>query len=317
MRIGKMNTLCIQPLSGLGFSAAVSGSRVDREAGVIRGVAVITEGVAKGHGVKVDAVTLRQVFNCAKTYGDGLKVQQDHGSGVMAAVGVIKGLRIEGSVLRGDLYPLRTYEQREKLFDMAETMPGNFGLSISFTGSPESIGRDRFARCVEIYSADLVGEPAANPSGLFSTPNPSTPMTPEEIIKAIESLREEMNSRFAKLETATPPVEPTTTVEIEKELAAIKAQLAEFSGKIDSKTELAKVIAQEFAAVRGTATVAPAPVVDAKPDAATAFAAAVVEAKSKLPASRKADAFAQVAKTDAAGYAAFTAALKTGKTFTL
>ena len=63
MRIGKMNTLCIQPLSGLGFSAAVSGSRVDREAGVIRGVAVITEGVAKGHGVKVDAVTLRQVFN--------------------------------------------------------------------------------------------------------------------------------------------------------------------------------------------------------------------------------------------------------------
>jgi len=235
---------------------------------------------------------------------------------LMAAWGVIKGLRIEGSVLLGDLYPLRTYEQREKLFDMAETMPGNFGLSISFTGSPESIGKDRFARCVEIYSADLVGEPAANPSGLFSTPNPSTPMTPEEIIKAIESLREEMNSRFAKFETATPPA-PAMPAEVEKELAAIKAQLAEFAGKIDSKTELAKVIAQEFAAVRGTATVAPAPVVDAKPDAATAFAAAVVEAKSKLPASRKADAFAQVAKTDAAGYAAFTAALKTGKTFTL
>jgi hypothetical protein len=53
--------------------------------------------------------------------------------------------------------------------EMAETMPGAFGLSIAFSGAPEG-GDDatRFARCTEIYSCDIVDIPAANPTGLFS-----------------------------------------------------------------------------------------------------------------------------------------------------
>jgi hypothetical protein len=64
--------------------AAATGSRVDREAGILRGVSVITEGEAKGHGMIVDSVTLEQVKACAETYIDGLRVKMDHATGIDA-----------------------------------------------------------------------------------------------------------------------------------------------------------------------------------------------------------------------------------------
>src|SRR5204862_1885668 len=43
------------------------------------------------------------------------------------------------------------------------------GLSPAFTGSPEPLPDGSIAaRCKELHSVDLVAEPAANPSGLFS-----------------------------------------------------------------------------------------------------------------------------------------------------
>jgi hypothetical protein len=303
---------------GLGFAQAEASTRVDREAGVIRGVAVITEGEAKGHGLKIDAETIRQVYECAKTYGDGLKVQEDHGSGVMAAVGVIRELRIDGKVLRGDLYPLKTYKEREKLFDMAETMPGNFGLSIFFTGMPETKGKDRFARCVEIYSADLVSEPAANPSGLFSrsTSNNQFNMSPEEITKAIADLREEMSAKFASIEERFAKFE-TPDAAKEEEMSDLKKEMSALAAKVEDKTALAATLAAEFAKVRGpVAGVSPAGDTT-QPDAAQAFADAVAKAKADLPANRKADAFSIAAKQDPKGYSAYSAALRAGKTFKL
>jgi hypothetical protein len=207
------------------FSISFESARVDREAGVIRGVAVITEGPALGHGMFVDDVTLAQVKAAAETYKNGLKVKMTHGGDAGDIVGALRDFRIDGKILRADLYPLKSYEKREYVFELAETIPDTFGLSISFSGPDEERDGKTFARCLEIYSCDLVAEPAANPSGLFSQadPKPNQPqkMSPEDIKSAIEAALSEklepMLARLSKLETAPAPVAPE---EKEGELSA-------------------------------------------------------------------------------------------------
>jgi hypothetical protein len=56
--------------------------------------------------------------------------------------------------------------------DLAKSIPESFGISISFSGESEKNldGLD-LARCSELYSADLVQNPASNPTGLFSAKN--------------------------------------------------------------------------------------------------------------------------------------------------
>jgi hypothetical protein len=195
--------------------AAATGSRVDRESGILRGVSVITEGEAKGHGMIVDSVTLEQVKACAETYVDGLRVKMDHATGIDAMVGVLRDFQIDGIQLRADLHLIKSHEDFEKILEMAENMPGSFGLSISFSGEsedvevpyddtekvepnsgelPPSVGGSveivRAARCMEIYSADLVDQPAANPSGLFQAM--SEPETaPEEVPAEVEETKVE------------------------------------------------------------------------------------------------------------------------------
>jgi hypothetical protein len=156
------------------FALVDSLAAVDAENGVIRGVAVITEGPASGHfdwdsgkPLHADADTLREVMECAKTYTGGLKVKMNHGSGVGDIVGRLDNFRIEGTVLRADFMALATSAQRGYIFEIAQTMPDAFGLSISFSGKPKVGDKLAFARCAEIYSADFVDEPAANPNGLF------------------------------------------------------------------------------------------------------------------------------------------------------
>ena len=198
----------------LTFFATATGSRVDREAGVLRGVSVITEGEAKGHGMIVDGVTLEQVKACAETYVDGLRVKMDHYTGIDAMVGVLRDFQIDSLQLRADLHLIKSHDDFEKILEMAETMPGSFGLSISFSGESEDVevpsddseevepnsgelpegGVEivRAARCMEIYSADIVDQPAANPSGLFQAmpedikPEEVPPVAPVEEVKVEE-----------------------------------------------------------------------------------------------------------------------------------
>ena len=153
----------------LSYFSTATGSAVDREAGMLRGVSVITEGEAKGHALQIDTKTLEQVKACAETYADGLRVKMDHFTGIDAMVGVLKNFSIDGAKLRADMHLLKSHADFAKIMEMAETMPGAFGLSIAFSGAPEG-GDDatRFARCTEIYSCDIVDIPAANPTGLFS-----------------------------------------------------------------------------------------------------------------------------------------------------
>ena len=224
------------------FFSVLEG-RVDREANVIRGVAVITKGPALGHGMFVDDLTLQQVVEQAKTYAGGLKVKLDHTNSASEIVGYLREFRIEGESVRADLYLLRSSPRREYILELAETIPDTFGLSIAFSGSDEKLGDNWFARCAEIYSADIVSEPAANPSGLFQAgetqPTPTNNMTPEEIQAAIAAALAPLIEKIAALEAA---VVVDTTSDVTEMTDAQKAQVQ------SAAKEAALSVLREFSA---------------------------------------------------------------------
>jgi hypothetical protein len=208
---------------------AASTGVIDAETGVIRGVSLITKGPALGHGVMIDDKTLEQVKTAAEQYAGGLKVKLDHASGAGDIIGYIDTLRIDGEKLLGDMHLLQNSPHRDYILEIAQRIPDTFGLSIAFSG-PSEKSADKLTtlqRCSEIYSVDLVSEPAANPSGFFArklkqlqtgeVEQPTAeieielPMN-EEMKKAIEGMIQSammgMNDKVAKLESAMlPPVE--------------------------------------------------------------------------------------------------------------
>jgi hypothetical protein len=156
----------------LTFSARADS--IDKEAGILNGVSMVTIGPVRGHGVYADEKTLESVRACAETYEGGLKVKMEHGTGAKDIVGVLNGYRIKSPNLRADFHMLKASPHFAHLLEMAETMPGAFGLSISFSGDYETIEiaeglKVEAMRCREIYSCDVVDSPAANPNGLFMT----------------------------------------------------------------------------------------------------------------------------------------------------
>jgi type III secretion system FlhB-like substrate exporter len=155
------------------FNKISTREKIDKDAGVIFGVSVITEGPAATHDLTIDSTMLAQVRELGSQFPDGLKVRMNHpqkGSDIpiQSIVGALKNFRIEGQQTRADLHLLKTDENFSKLVEMAEKMPENFGLSVVYSGVSEEKEGKKLARCTEIYATDLVDAPAANPTGLFS-----------------------------------------------------------------------------------------------------------------------------------------------------
>jgi hypothetical protein len=203
------------------FSA--SAGVIDAESGIIRGVSLITKGPALGHGVMIDDKTLAQVKTAAEQYAGGLKVKLNHSGGAGDIVGYIDALRISGEKLLGDLHLLQTSPHRAYILEIAERIPDTFGLSIAFSG-PSEKSTDKLTtlqRCSEIYSVDLVSEPAANPNGFFArkleqlqtAPEPEAKLETmnDDMKQAIEGMIQSammgMNDKIAKLESALAPKE--------------------------------------------------------------------------------------------------------------
>jgi hypothetical protein len=291
---------------------------VDTAAGVVRGVSVITVGTAKGHGVMIDATTLAQVKACAEGYKGGLKVKMTHEGDAGDIIGYLTGFRIEGEQLIADLNLLKSSRFREYVLEIAQAIPDTFGLSISFSGPVEDKDGADYARCLEIYSADLVAEPAANPSGLFdagpigtsatapapqSQPNQSTQMDEnkvKEIVEgALKAALDPLSARLSKLET--PPAAPVVTDE-DKEKA--------MQAKMENVAELAaKNALQAFAATLGTPP-APASAESQKP--ATQKFEDVVKAHADY-AKNKAAAIKATVLSHPKEYADYNQRLRTGE----
>lgn len=254
-----------------------SAGQIDEQSGIIRGVSLITEGPALGHGVMVDAKTLQQVKTAAEAYDGGLKVKLDHNSGAGDIVGFIDNLRIDGPKLLGDLHLLENSPHRAYILEIASKIPDTFGLSIAFSG-PSEIGADKktiLQRCSEIYSVDIVSEPAANPTGFFSrklkqlqavegeteTEEPEIEITipmNEETKKAIAGMIESammgLSERLSKLESAMPkPEEKPAAMSAQNDVVQLAANKA------------AEAALKEFAKTIGAPA---APVVSAEAPAA-------------------------------------------------
>lgn len=127
-------------------SAPAAGARnaVDRVAGTIRGVSLLTaDREAKGYGIWVDRATL-ETFR-AQLSGRKFKAYATHGSvgldGTLDEVGLWSNATIDtaGAVpqLRADFTALdawRKYSEAEfdTLFELAEKVPAEFGASLAF-----------------------------------------------------------------------------------------------------------------------------------------------------------------------------------------
>ena len=150
---------------------------------IIEGVSIISVGEAKGHGLFVDDITLQEVKACAESYAGGVKVNLDHGAGIKDIVGFCDNFRIIGKKLVADLNLLETAEKRAYVLEIASRMPDTFGISIAFSGPVRERDGRSFASCTELYSADLVQTPAANPTGLFSFTAKSVDTSAKEMIE--------------------------------------------------------------------------------------------------------------------------------------
>ena len=99
------------------------------------------------------------------------KQKDEHQSVIDSTAGTLKNFSVDGNKVRADFHILKSLpaDTREKIFEMAEVMPDQFGFSIAFCGVSEEIDGKKFARCEDLLSIDLSDNPAANPDGLFDS----------------------------------------------------------------------------------------------------------------------------------------------------
>lgn len=184
---------------------------------IIEGVSIISVGEAKGHGLFVDATTLQEVKACAESYAGGVKVNLDHGAGIKDIIGFVDNFRIVGDKLLGDLNLLQTAEKRAYVLEIAEKLPDTFGISIAFSGPVREIDGKRFASCTELYSADLVQTPAANPTGLFS-------------FQAVDKISHQMEDATIEIE---PKEDEISIADIVSRLAALETAFGDYKKKME------------------------------------------------------------------------------------
>jgi hypothetical protein len=199
---------------------------------IIEGVSIISVGEAKGHGLFVDATTLQEVKACAESYAGGVKVNLDHGAGIKDIIGFVDNFRIVGDKLLGDLNLLQTADRRAYVLEIAEKLPDTFGISIAFSGPVREIDGKSFASCTELYSADLVQTPAANPTGLFS-------------FQAVDKISHQMEDAPEKPEMENGNDEDPMK-EVMSRLAALETFVADYNKKMeDGEKEEEKEMAEE------------------------------------------------------------------------
>jgi len=129
-------------------------------------VSILTVGEAKGHDLLIDQTSLEQALAVAQTM-KRIKVTMGHGAQVDGILGYLDGFVIKGNRLMGDLTLFST-TQAQFVQQLAKELPEGFGLSLTFSGVPDEMGGNRYARVSEILDVSIVSSPAANPAGMFS-----------------------------------------------------------------------------------------------------------------------------------------------------
>ena len=232
------------------FAAGSISGRVDRDAGIIRGAAVITGGVtARGHDLEVDDETLAQIVTCGNSKGRvQVKLNHKDPQALQSICGYLEGFRREGNKVVADWHLLKSHEEYDALMERALRMPDCFGLSAAFSGPPKGermpTGK-KAARCEELLAVDCVAMPAANPSGLFSdnrtvdTPAEENSMdtnqtqqepTIADVLAALNELKEtvtDVSNRQAEIDALIEANTPISGEELQELASMSDEELAE------------------------------------------------------------------------------------------
>jgi hypothetical protein len=218
--------------------ARQTGLRVSDDAGVKRlhDVSLITEGDAIGHNVRIDSTTLDTVAEALK--GKKLRGYITHEGALYSdrltrEVGIFSGIHRDGDKVKAATFkPLKSFAthnpaQYDALFELAEEMPTEWGISIVPEGfavwtmedgsevpyrygddKPQgAVGEKPALRVTAVQSADFVDAPAANVGGLFRADQPNdhkeTNMAENEATKEALALSKQVNDLTTKVEQLT------------------------------------------------------------------------------------------------------------------
>ena len=291
---------------------------VDVERGILRGVAIVTEGEAQGHCISLDAEFVEDTIRHGNKRKSGLKVRFGHPNMSSTALGTFlgraKSFRLDevrgAAVARADVYLSNEAKETPNgdlhsyVMGMADNEADMLGMSIVFTeGSPfQKAGPDGkvdkdspwYARLEKLHAADLVDDPAANPDGLFTASAWSRDTfasqvtefldTHPEIFAVVEKNPDVIGDFMARYQTylkrkGPAMVEPEETVSLEDMLAA------EATDKKKAADDEAKATADAEAAAAADGDAEPAePAEAAEPDPATGDAAPATEDAEPDPA---------------------------------
>lgn len=227
-RKGTFSTFCLE----------VQGpSKVDREAGTMEGISIISAGEAKGHQMMISQKTLESTITLL--LGKSLPAYVSHGGAsgdrLLTEAGYFSEFYRDKEKIRANkfvaLESFKKYEPEkyERLFEIAEVAPESFGVSIVFEGQlfwemadGSEMGMDvgfeapenaRFEiptiRPLAITSADFVDTPAAN-GALFSG----------KVDKP--SISKEQNMKNSKKETAVVALDESASEAHEAQVAAVE-----------------------------------------------------------------------------------------------
>lgn len=183
----------------------------------VKGVSIIQEGPALGHGVWVDKKALEQVKKLAAGKGR-IKAKLNHWSSLEATVGYYENFRIKNGKVLADLSLFDSHAGKAHLLEMISEMPTSFGVSIMFRDDEPEYDKenDRYnTRVKELYSADFVDTPAANRDGVFEA----------EIDKADEDMPAITVEAFEAYKADAAKVQADAIAALQAEIAALKTAL--------------------------------------------------------------------------------------------
>jgi len=208
----------------------------------LNSVSILTVGEARGHNLKIDQTSLEQALKVAQSM-KRIKVTMGHGAPVTGILGYIDNFLIKGDRLLGDLNLFNTNEA-QFVEQLAQVLPEGFGISLTFSGVPEVMGSERFARVTEIYDCSIVSEPAANPAGMFSA------------FSAVDMKKLQMNEApvEVKKELSEPavvavPAPEAPAIETPAVVEAPKAELAEMPEEKKDEQKMAEPTLTDIAAM--------------------------------------------------------------------
>jgi hypothetical protein len=261
-------------------------------------VSILTVGEAKGHNLLIDQTSLKQALAVALSM-KRIKVTMGHGAEVSGILGYIDGFKIEGDRLMGDLTLFNTNEA-QFVQHLANVLPEGFGLSLTFSGVPEQVAGDRFARVDEIYDISVVSTPAANPAGMFSAFT-AVDMKKLQMNEAPVEVKKELSEPAVVAVSApeAPVVETPAAVEAPKaELAEMPADKPEEKMAEPTLIDIAGMLTEVLALMKADAA---SDVVEAPEMPSEDMTKKEMSAKTDEKADEKAVTTLEKAKADAAG----------------